>query len=96
MALLTTLRVMAAAQPQAPILVRVLGGAFFGACALGCLCLFVFLAYETIAVTTGVVPTISVIVGGWASDHPVWTPVVTFVVGGIVFALIVHFTGWKP
>lgn len=96
MPLLATLRAMAAAQPQPSLLVRVIGGGFFGACCVGALAVCLFCAYESIALTTGMVPTISVIVGGWASEHPVWTPVITLVVGIVVGILICHFTGWRP
>lgn len=93
---LAAFRAFQAASPQASLLTRVLGGGFFGACAVLCFGLGFLLAYETIAIVTGAVPTISVITGGWASNHPVWTGVICLAIGFVVGALVTHLTGWKP
>jgi hypothetical protein len=74
---------------------RVFGSLIFGAAALICLGFAVAMAYETIAVATGLKPTISDIVAGTVLDHPVWAYVWVGAAFFLFGLLLDHFTGWS-
>lgn len=74
---------------------RILGSLIFCAGAIICLGFAVALFYETLAVATGRIPTISDIVAGTVLDHPVWAYVWVAAAFFGFGLLLDHFTGWS-
>ena len=74
---------------------RVLGSIIFAAAALILLGGAVAMFYETVAVATGRIPTISDIVAGTVLDHPVWAYVWVAATFFLIGLLLDHFTGWS-
>jgi hypothetical protein len=69
---------------------------FVAVFALGCL--FMVLGFwETLAIWTRRVPTISTMTASaWSGVALGWKVVILFAAGVVLGALLVHFTGWKP
>lgn len=75
---------------------RFFGSLFFAGAALVFLGGFVLMVYETTALWTRQVPTISLVTSFEFLKHPVWWVTLACMVAFAFGALVTHFTHWTP
>lgn len=75
---------------------RILASLFFGGLTLVAAGLTAWGIYETTAIWTRIVPTISLVTSFEYLRHPHWFVTLVFIVGVALGSLITHFTHWTP
>jgi hypothetical protein len=85
-----------AVYPDVTPLFRIVGSIFFAGAALVFLGGFWLMVYETIAIFTRQVPTISLVASFEFLKHPVWWVTLACMVAFAFGALVTHFTHWTP
>lgn len=75
---------------------RLIGSIFFAGAAVGFFGASMVMVYETIAIWTRQVPTISLITSFELLKHPVWWITLACMMAFAFGALVTHFSHWTP
>ena len=75
---------------------RAIASLFFGGLGFMFFGLAIFMVYETIAIWTRIVPTISLVTSYEFLRHPAWWVTIACLIAFALGALVTHFTHWTP